>query len=171
MTEMGLDVREGIDYDLMGLDREPSRKNGPPGLILRRPGIMDMNGLFVLQAGYEKEEVIPRGAEFNPAACRLTLQHLMEEDQILAAELEGRLVGKINLSARSFSRCQIGGVYVHPDYRGRGIARRMIAEFIRPLLARGWGITLFVKKNNSAARAVYRGLGFEFCADYRISYY
>jgi predicted GNAT family acetyltransferase len=174
IAETGPGAVDAIDYDLMALDREPAGYNfrgGPAGLVFRRPGVLDTDALFELQAGYEKEEIIPRGSSFNAAACRLNLQRILEDQQILAAELDGRLVGKINISISSFTRCQIGGVYVHPDYRGRGIARRMTAEFIRPLIAQGRGITLFVKKKNAAARSVYRHTGFRYLADYRISYY
>jgi ribosomal protein S18 acetylase RimI-like enzyme len=172
--EMGRDAVDTIDYDLMTLDAEPAENNfrgGPPGLSFRRPGVMDAEALFELQAAYEKEEILPRGSAFNPAACRLNLHRILTEESFLAAEIDGRLVGKINTSARSFTRCQIGGVYVHPDYRGLGIARRMTAEFLRPIVAEGWGITLFVKKKNAAARSVYQTLGFRFLEDYRISYY
>jgi predicted GNAT family acetyltransferase len=174
LAQAGLLARETIDYDLMALDSEPPEENfraGPPGLIIRPPETPDMNTLFTLQEGYEKEEVLPAGADFNPASCRLGLQRILEDEQILAAELDGRLVGKINTSARSFTRCLIGGVYVHPGYRGLGIARRMTAVFTRILVSQGWGATLFVKKKNAPARSVYRRIGFYPFADYRISYY
>jgi ribosomal protein S18 acetylase RimI-like enzyme len=171
---LGKDPADIIDYDLMALDRKPpaaGSHRGPPGLTLRRPGLEDMDALFELQAGYEQEEIVHQGAAFHPAACRLNLHHIIEEGSILAAELKGRLVGKINTSIRSFTRCQIGGVYVHPDYRGLGIAHRMTAEFLRPLTAGGWGVTLFVKKKNPIARSVYQNLGFRAIRDYRITYY
>jgi ribosomal protein S18 acetylase RimI-like enzyme len=173
LAELGIRTGETIDYDLMALDSAPEEtfRAGPPGLIVRRPDMLDMDALFALQKEYEKEEVLPQGAVFNPVSCKLGLQRIMREEHILAAELDGRVVGKINTSARSFTRCQIGGVYVHPDYRGRGIARRMTGVFVQELIAQGWGITLFVKKQNPAALSVYRGIGFEFFADYRISYY
>jgi ribosomal protein S18 acetylase RimI-like enzyme len=174
IARLGADPVDIIDYDLMALDREPAPSvfhRGPPGLLLRRPGPEDINGLFELQAGYEQEEIVHQGAAFHPAVCRLNLQRIIEGESILAAELNGRLVGKINISGRSFTRCQIGGVYVHPDYRGLGIAHRMTAEFLRPLIAGDWGVTLFVKKKNPAARSVYQNLGFRFIRDYRISYY
>jgi predicted GNAT family acetyltransferase len=173
-AELGFEAVEHIDYDLMALDVEPGERSfrgGPAGLVFRRPGVADAGALFELQAAYEKEEIVPKGATFNPAACRLNLQRILAEELVLTAELDGRPVGKINVSARSFTRCQIGGVYVHPDYRRRGIARRMTAEFISPLISGGWGVTLFAKKKNAAARSVYQSLGFRIMADYRISYY
>jgi predicted GNAT family acetyltransferase len=65
----------------------------------------------------------------------------------------------------------VGGVYVHPDFRGMGIARRMATEFAASLIGQGRGVTLFVKKSNLAARRLYASLGFVRCEDYRISYY
>jgi predicted GNAT family acetyltransferase len=62
-------------------------------------------------------------------------------------------------------------VYVHPDYRGIGIAGRMTSEFTESLAAQGRGISLFVKKSNTAARRVYQRIGFEIQGDYRIDYY
>jgi predicted GNAT family acetyltransferase len=130
-----------------------------------------MDELFILQSGYEKEEVLPAGADFNPAVCRWNLERILAEERVLAAELDGRLVGKINTSAGSFTRNLIGGVYVHPDFRSRGIAQRMTAEFTGTLIAEGRGISLFVKKRNLSAKTVYRRLGFTAVGDYRISYY
>ena len=80
-------------------------------------------------------------------------------------------MGKINTNAASFTRLQIGGVDVLPEYRGLGIGRRMTAAFVGELSKQGRGLTLFVKKNNPAARAIYDHIGFSVAADYRISYY
>ncbi|MFP3091109.1 GNAT family N-acetyltransferase [Treponema sp. TIM-1] len=174
LTGLGYTCVDRIDYDLMTLDRQPNSealKAGPAGLILRKPEASDQDALYLLQAAYEKEEVLPRGAIFNPAACRRSVERIIADEYILAAELEGRIVGKINTNALSFSRYQIGGVYVHPHYRGRGIAVSMGAAFARFLIAEGWGLSLFVKKRNPAARAVYGRIGFAVASDYRISYY
>jgi ribosomal protein S18 acetylase RimI-like enzyme len=174
LTGMGYSCLDRIEYDQMTLDGEPraeALKAGPAGLVLRKPGASDLDALYQLQAAYEKEEVLPRGAAFNPAACRRSVERIIADEYVLAAELEGRLVGKINTNALSFSRYQIGGVYVHPNYRRRGIAVSMGAAFARALTAEGWGLSLFVKKRNPAARAVYGRIGFAVTGDYRISYY
>jgi predicted GNAT family acetyltransferase len=47
----------------------------------------------------------------------------------------------------------------------------MIAAFVERLSAEGKKFTLFVKKENFAAQAVYRALGFVPLEDYRISYF
>jgi predicted GNAT family acetyltransferase len=174
LTGLGYECGDLIDYDQMTLDEEPDSaalNAGPAGLILRQPGIADMDSLYPLQAAYEVEEVLPKGRLFNPAACWRSLERIITGEYVLTAELDGRVIGKINTNALSFSRYQIGGVFVHPAYRGRGIAVSMGAAFARLLIAHGWGLSLFVKKRNSAARAVYRRIGFSVTGDYRISYY
>ena len=151
--------------------RPEALNTGPAGLILRPPFPEDEERLFALQSAYEREEVLPANADFIPSVSRLNLDHILSRERVLVAELDGQVVGKINTSARSFTRYQIGGVYVRPDCRGLGIGARMTAVFARDLLAQGRGLTLFVKKQNAAACRVYRKAGFNILADYRITYY
>ena len=173
MEKMGLPATEKIDFDLMCIDKRPSgfSSTGPMGLIVRKPQPADIDSLVVLHAAYEKEEVLSGGRKLNPAVSRLHMERIFAEEQMLVAELGGCLIGKINTNAVTFTRYQVGGVYVHPDYRGLGIARRMAGEFIAGLVAQGRGISLFVKKTNPAARMVYQNIGFEIVDSYRINYY
>jgi ribosomal protein S18 acetylase RimI-like enzyme len=174
MNALGYEINESLDYDLMALDNPPDRENlsaGPRGLIIRTPDANDMDALFELQAAYDREEVLPYSSVFNAPACRLNLAQIVKHERIMTADYGGRIVGKINTSAISFTRCQIGGVYVHPDFRGLGIARRMCTEFSLNLFKQGWGLSLFVKKRNAAARRVYNRIGFRSAADYRIAYF
>jgi RimJ/RimL family protein N-acetyltransferase len=174
MKKIGVDTEDIFNYDLMSLDRLPDKKGlaaGPSNLVLRAPKLTDIDDIASLQAAYEKEEVLPKGSAFSPAASRVNIANIMAKGHVLAAELDGRFVGKINISAVSLTRYQIGGVYVHPDFRGQGIAGRMAAEFASSLIKEGKGITLFVKKNNTPARKLYAALGFTVIGDYRITYY
>ena len=174
MEQAGKKISEIFDYDLMSLDSQPSLRgysSGPPDLLLRVPQMIDIDEIAALQASYELEEVIPSGSVFSPAASRVNAANIISGKQILAAQINGKLIGKININAVSFTRYQVGGVYVHPDFRGLGIARRMAAEFISSLISQGRGVTLFVKKNNVAAKRLYSGLGFSVKGDYRITYY
>jgi len=172
LQKVGLYAAEKLDYDLMCIDRAPSGFHTHcAGLTLRKPNSGDMDALAALHAAYEQEEVIPTAAEFNAAASRMNIDRIFAKEQILVAELNGRLIGKINTNASTFTRCQVGGVYVLPEYRGRGIARAMAGEFITDLVAQGKGISLFVKKSNPAARRVYQRIGFETLGDYQINYY
>jgi predicted GNAT family acetyltransferase len=174
MEELGTDSADQIDYDLMALDQRPAveaLRAGPPELSIRTPEVRELDAIFPLQTAYEQEEVLPRGSSFNPAACRSNLERVFKEEQILVAELRGRIIAKANTSATAFTRTQIGGVFVHPSCRGQGIARRVCAELARNLIISGWGVSLFVKKRNLSAQRVYRSIGFRPIAPYRIDYY
>jgi RimJ/RimL family protein N-acetyltransferase len=182
----GVIPSETIDYDLMelGYPREvpdsgrdpfsvvsPALPRANRDIILRVPGPEDADALFPLQAGYDQEEVLPRAAVFNLAVCRKNLEAIISTGLVLAAEYQGRLVGKININAESYTRSQIGGVYVDPACRGRGIGSALIAGFIRLFASRGKDFTLFVKKRNAAARRMYDRIGFTKLGDYRIDYF
>ena len=173
LENIGLYPKENVDYDMMHIDHVPDdfKSAGPAGLVIREPGRTDMDSLAVLHGAYEREEVLPAASEFNAAVSRLNTERLFANEQMLVAELGGRLVAKVNTNATAFSRCQVGGVYVHPDYRGRGIARRITGEFVAGLIDQGWGVSLFARKSNPSARRVYQRLGFTMMGDYRISYY
>jgi ribosomal protein S18 acetylase RimI-like enzyme len=174
LADLGYHAAEQRDYDLMALETAPRDEESGVllrGLEFRSPDVADLEALYPLQAGYETEEALPLGAALNPAACRLALSNILSREQSLIACLDRRIVGKINTNAASFTRFQIGGVYVLPEYRGLGIGRRMTAAFAKALIAQGRGVTLFVKKNNPAAQKIYRRIGFTEAGDYRISYY
>jgi RimJ/RimL family protein N-acetyltransferase len=174
LEKMGRKIADIFDYDLMSLDRQPDPKgflSGPSNLVLRVPRMTDLDAIAPLQAAYEQEEVLPKGSTFSPASSRVNIANIVSRTQVLIAEICGRIVGKINISAVSYTRYQVGGVYVHPDFRGLGIARRMATEFTASLINEGRGVTLFVKKTNLAARRLYTSLGFSVGDDYRITYY
>lgn len=174
LSSFGKYAVESADYDLMTLDKEPNPmclSAGPRNLILRRPTMLDIDELFHLQAAYLKEEMLREGDIFNPAVCRLLLEKIMANELILVACLNGRILGKINTNAVGFSRYQVGGVYVLPEYRNLGIASRLTAAFVEDIIYGGKGVNLFVKKENRAARSMYMRVGFNVIADYRISYF
>jgi ribosomal protein S18 acetylase RimI-like enzyme len=174
MAGLGRESLDPVDYDLMTLGWGPAAETlraGPPGLILRTPESRELETILPLQAAYEQEEVLTRPSAFNMAVCRMNLQHIFKEQQILVAELGGQIVAKANTSAFSFTQAQIGGVFVLPDHRGLGIARRLCAELASLLKKSGWGVGLFVKKRNLGAQRAYHSIGFRPIADYRISYY
>ncbi|MDR2160312.1 MAG: GNAT family N-acetyltransferase, partial [Treponema sp.] len=80
IADLGREPVDRFDYDLMALDREPdfgTIGNSLPGLVLRQPAAADMEELFALQSAYETEEVLPKGAVFNPAVSRLNLARIL----------------------------------------------------------------------------------------------
>ncbi|MDR3356145.1 MAG: GNAT family N-acetyltransferase [Spirochaetaceae bacterium] len=170
LLPLGLRGRETVDFKLMTLGKKPPPVKPPEGISFRRAKRSDIETLLPIQSAYEREEVLPAGSFYNIRACRYNLERIVTKEKTLLALTDGRIVAKINTNAESYSRYQIGGVYVLPEYRGRGVASCLTAAFSRLLLAENKGINLFVNNNNTAARKVYARCGFETLADYRIVY-
>ena len=71
-----------------------------------------------------------------------------------------RLVAMTGERAHAGRFREVSGVCTHPDYRGRGWARELVALVVRRQLARGQTPFLHVMTANEAARALYRQMGF-----------
>jgi ribosomal protein S18 acetylase RimI-like enzyme len=61
--------------------------------------------------------------------------------------------------------CEISAVCTHPDYLGRGYARRLIALATNAILDRGERPFLHFSHENTRAKALYTRLGFAFRTD------
>jgi len=73
----------------------------------------------------------------------------------------GRLVGNASLSPVGSLKWSIGNVAVHPDYRGQGIARRLMEAAIERVRDQGGTTVLLeVHADNAPAVRLYEGLGF-----------
>ena len=77
---------------------------------------------------------------------------------------DGALRFRASLSALTADAVQISGVFVPPEHRNRGLARRGLAELCTRLFARTRAACLFVNDSNAPAIAVYQRLGFRPCA-------
>lgn len=172
-----------VDYRLMrrfipSLPAAPSSGAGPlsppdsgvTGLSIRAVGQGDLDALFPLQEAYEREEVLTPIHRFDALGSRAALARSLREETIVAASIDGRFVGKAGTNARAFAFDQIGGVFVEPPYRRRGVGRLLMEDLLARLAARDKGAVLFVKSRNEPARALYLGLGFDEIGDYRADY-
>ncbi|MDM0079817.1 GNAT family N-acetyltransferase [Variovorax sp. J31P179] len=56
---------------------------------------------------------------------------------------------------------EISGICTHPDYQGRGLARRLAAKLIRRQLQRGETPFLHVMRDNEGAHGLYQRMGFK----------
>ncbi|MEI5101275.1 GNAT family N-acetyltransferase [Streptomyces sp. PmtG] len=73
----------------------------------------------------------------------------------------GRVVFKAEIGAATSEACQVQGVWVAPEYRGKGIAAPAMAAVLRYALADvAPVVSLYVNDFNTPARATYRRVGF-----------
>ncbi|MFF5937020.1 GNAT family N-acetyltransferase [Streptomyces sp. NPDC012508] len=74
---------------------------------------------------------------------------------------DGKVVFKAEIGAATRQACQIQGVWVAPEYRGRGLSESGMAAVLRFALADvAPVVSLYVNDYNTPARAAYRRVGF-----------
>ncbi len=81
-----------------------------------------------------------------------------------AIEDQGRMIALVNVSksAPKSKRWVIGNVATHPEYRRKGLARKLVTRAIEYVKEQGGDVcTLEVRSVNTPAYDLYRSLGFE----------
>ncbi len=79
----------------------------------------------------------------------------------LVAECDGKLVGTV-IGSLERGWGWVQRLAVHPEYRRRGIARRLVQEAEQAHAALGaYRTCLLTHRDNSAAQALYQSLGYE----------
>jgi predicted GNAT family acetyltransferase len=76
---------------------------------------------------------------------------LFESDRLIAMAGERMFAGALR---------EISGVCTHPEFQGRGLARRLMRKLVRRQMGRGETPFLHVMRDNGQARALYRRMGF-----------
>ena len=77
-----------------------------------------------------------------------------------------RLVAMAGERMHAGSLREISGVCTHPDFQGRGFARRLMIKLVRRQMQRNETPFLHVMRENDSARKLYKRMGFR---DYRES--
>jgi len=80
----------------------------------------------------------------------------------------GRLAAMAGERFRLPGHTEVSGVCTHPDFRGRGLARRLSAAVAARIESRGERPFLHAWKSNSVAISLYESLGFEIRAEVNI---
>ncbi|MFF6776397.1 GNAT family N-acetyltransferase [Streptomyces sp. NPDC012637] len=75
---------------------------------------------------------------------------------------DGKVLFKAEIGAATRQACQIQGVWVAPEHRGKGLSETGMAAVLRYALADvAPVVSLYVNDYNAPARAAYRRVGFE----------
>jgi len=87
----------------------------------------------------------------------------------LGIRIDGRLAAMAGERMRFPGYTEVSGVCTHPDFRGRGLARRLSAAVLVDIEARGDQAFLHAWKTNRPAIALYESLGFELRTEVNVS--
>lgn len=53
-----------------------------------------------------------------------------DKEYIIVAELEGRIAGQGRIVHLNSSESELGGIYVYPEFRGKGIAEKIVGHLV-----------------------------------------
>lgn len=141
----------------------------PPGLeCVRHATGVQMIATTALAAAADDDDIVQLGAA--DAEAMLGLATLTQPGPfLLGTHRMGRFVGirrDGRLAAMAGERfrfpgyTEVSAVCTHPDYRGHGLAMRLSRHVAAHIAARGDTAFLHAWKDNAAAIALYRKLGF-----------
>jgi len=138
----------------------PSPVPADPGVRLVRPDELDIL-LPACVAMFTEEVGVSPTAVDGGAAYRARVAELIRARRSFARIEDGRVVFKAEIGAASPTACQVQGVWVAPELRGRGLSvGGMAAVLDLSLREVAPTVSLYVNDFNTAARAAYRRVGF-----------
>lgn len=79
----------------------------------------------------------------------------------IVTDVNGRVIFKADAGIVNLDAAQMQGVWLHPDYRGYGLAKPFFAAAAQILQRRYPHLSLYVNDYNARALAMYRGTGWE----------
>lgn len=84
----------------------------------------------------------------------------LERELAWGAFLDGRIVGVARAAVRLPREWVLGGVFVVPEFRRRGLGDRLVRSVVEAAEAAGAGIGLFVREDREPALRLYARQGF-----------
>ncbi|WP_418959432.1 GNAT family N-acetyltransferase [Streptomyces tritici] len=140
---------------------EPSADIAPDPLV-RRVRKDEMDAIMPACVAMFTEEVgISPMAGDGGLLYQARVAELVGSGRSFARFEDGTVVFKAEIGAATRHACQIQGVWVHPDHRGRGLSETGMAAVLRYALADvAPVVSLYVNDYNAPARAAYRRVGF-----------
>lgn len=124
-----------------------------------------VDGPAILPLGEaHREDVLALTALVYPHYFR---PRTMEMGRYFGIYEDGRLAAIIGERLGSDTTREISAVCTHPDFNGRGYARRLMAFLTNDLLAHGTQPFLHVSHENTRAKALYLRIGFRVRTDIR----
>ncbi|HEV6967210.1 GNAT family N-acetyltransferase [Roseateles sp.] len=138
----------------------------PPGLVAVKEALgVQMMATRVLEADEGVEVLTDADAAEMLVLATLTepgpfLPRTHTMGRFIGLRVGGRLAAMAGERMRFPGHVEVSGVCTHPDFRGRGLARRLSAAVTADIQRRGEQAFLHAWTTNTTAIALYESLGF-----------
>lgn len=116
----------------------------------------------------EQEDLGFNPTDTDPELHARVVRARLADGRTWVVERDQRLVFQINVGTATAEGCQVGGTWVPPEDRGKGLATAGMRALCRALVPRHQFITLHVNEANTPAVRVYEKTGFERYAPFRL---
>ena len=153
---------------VMAIDTEPVLA---PNSKVRRVTLDQWDAYYEAAVKMYTEEVGVSPIQGNPAGYRFYIRQLITSGRAFGWFDGDRVLFKADLGSVAGSVCQVQGVWLDPELRGRGLAGPAMAAVVR--LARGVAptVSLYVNDYNLPARATYAKVGFAEVGEFATVHY
>ena len=136
--------------------------SGEPAGYARLATSADLGELLPAAAAMFTEEVgfdpIARYGDGYAARLRTLIAG---QRSAIVTDVNGRVIFKADAGIVNLDAAQVQGVWLHPDYRGYGLAKSFFAAAAQILQRYYPHLSLYVNDYNARALAMYRGTGWE----------
>ncbi|WP_396452946.1 GNAT family N-acetyltransferase [Actinomadura sp.] len=134
----------------------------PPDPAVRRVRMEEFDIVYPACVAMFTEEVgVSPNAGDGGVLYRARVAELIRDGRAFARIEDGRVMFKAEIGAVTPRACQVQGVWVPPDLRGRGLSETGMSAVVREALRSvAPTVSLYVNDYNTRARAAYRRVGF-----------
>jgi predicted GNAT family acetyltransferase len=136
-------------------------------MIAAPDGRFETNGGDIVALGDDDAAEMVALARLTQPGPFLARTHRM--GTFIGIRIGGRLAAMAGTRMRVQGFTEVSGVCTHPDFRGKGLARRLSAEIGAMIVARGERPFLHAWKDNAAAISLYESLGFRHRTDVHVA--
>ena len=162
-TQLGRPLDDRPGQPVYVLDEPPP----PGGSELRAARLDDLDLLVSASAAAYREEIGVDAHARDPALFEWRTRAQIDQGRSWIWRRDGHILFKAEASAWTEQAVQLQQVWVDPELRGRGYAKRGLADLCRLLLATTPVVCLFVRPENAAAIALYESIGMRRTITYR----
>ncbi|HYW72147.1 MAG TPA: GNAT family N-acetyltransferase [Pyrinomonadaceae bacterium] len=136
-----------------------------------RPATMaDLEKVIAVNSAMALEEGGSSPLKRDPSGFRNRTARRIEQSRVWVLVEDNRLIFKADVVSHTPSVTYLEGIYVHPEERRKGHARRCLAKLASILLNDTNAICLTVNDRNKSAANLYEKVGFKFHSNYETIY-
>jgi uncharacterized protein len=153
---------------LLAISSDPLVK---PNLRVRRVTLEHWDAYYEAAVRMYTEEVGVSPIQGNPAGYRFYVRQLITSGRAFGLFDGNRVLFKADLGSVSSTVCQVQGVWMEPELRGKGLAPAAMAAVVKLARTVVPTVSLYVNDFNTPARATYAKVGFRQVGEFATVHY